>query len=67
MKRLGKFTGQVYDQADFENGKIHECATLITDDQANDEKFIEEHHLTDLMACVKCFGCPEAQRGRIEN
>jgi len=61
MKRLGKFTGKIYNESDFENGGIYECATLISDEQANDENFIQEHHLVDLTACLNCFNCPASQ------
>jgi len=67
MKRLGKFTGKIYSDEDFSNHKIHECATLISDEEASDEKFIEEHHLRDLLDCMKCFNCPAAQGGIIKN
>lgn len=60
MRRLGKFTGKVYDENyDFSN--CPECCVLITEAQANDEQFVSEHHLTDLMDCISCRGCPAAQ------
>lgn len=61
MKRLGKFTGQVYDE-NFDTSNIKECCTLITDVEANDDDFIDRHHVSDLMDCVICLGCEEAQR-----
>ena len=62
MKRLGKFTKTIYDENyDFSN--CPECCTLITDEQANDEKFINKHHIKDLMDCVRCLGCSAAKGG----
>ena len=44
MKCLGKFTKTIYDENyDFSN--CPECCTLITDEQANDEEFINKHHI----------------------
>lgn len=60
MKRLGKFSGKVYEES--EVASMTECGVCITDEQANDEEFINKHHLQDLMDCVRCFGCPTAQR-----
>lgn len=64
MKRLGKFTKTIYgDDCDF--SQAPECCTIISDEQANNKAFIDAHHLKDLMDCVRCFGCPAAQRSRI--
>lgn len=64
MKRLGKFTKKIYDEH-YDFSRCPECCTQITEEQAQDEAFIEEHHLKDLMDCVRCFGCPAAERSRI--
>ena len=61
MKRLGKLTGTIYDDL----SQCHECCTCITDEQANDEEFIEQQHLKDLRDCVACFGCPAALTFRV--
>lgn len=58
MKRLGKFSGQIYEWN--EGRTMPECGTIISDEQANDEEFISKHHVKDLLDCVKCFGCPKA-------
>lgn len=58
MKRLGKFSAQIYELE--EGDTMPECGTVISDEQANDEKFISKHHAKDLLDCVKCFGCPKA-------
>ena len=59
MKRLGKYTGKIYDNNE-EAKYAGECCTIITDVQANDDKFIENHHRKDLMNCFfNCGGgCP---------
>ena len=58
MKRLGKFSGQIYEENEIKD--MPECGVVITDEQANDEEFISKHHVKDLLDCVKCFGCPKA-------
>lgn len=61
MKRLGHFTKTIYDENyDFSN--CPECCLMITDEQANDEEFINQQHLKDLMNCITCMGCPASQR-----
>lgn len=57
MKRLGKFTKNIYEE-NYAFSLCPECCTVITDEQANDEEFINEHHLKDLLDCVRCPGCP---------
>ena len=56
MKRLGKLTGRIY-----EENKIHEmeeCGICITDEQANDEKWMKQRRAKDLTDCANCRGCP---------
>lgn len=60
MKRLGKFTGKIYDESEIVN--MGECGICITDTQAEDEKWIKTTHLKSLTECVKCCGCPTAQQ-----
>lgn len=63
MKRLGKFTGRVYDENEVKGMK--ECGVCITDEQANDENWIKDRHIKDLIDCIKCGGgCPQSQFGR---
>lgn len=57
MKRLGKFSGKIYDEQ-YETRDIKECCQIITDEQAGDEKWVEERHLEHLKTCVTCFQCP---------
>ena len=64
MKRLGKFTGTIYPD-NYDKHKIWECCTQIPDDKANDEDFINEHHVRDLMDCMRCFGCPMAMQSHV--
>jgi hypothetical protein len=64
MKLLGKFTKTIYPD-DYDKSKIRECCTQISDDKANDEEFINQHHVKDLTDCVRCFGCPEAMKNRV--
>lgn len=63
MKRLGKYTGKIYEENEVE--QMQECGVCVSDEQANDEKYINEHHLQDLKDCVTCCGCPMAQKNVI--
>lgn len=58
MKRLGKFTGKVYD----ENEKPTECCTVMTHEQANDENWQMMKHALDTLDCNGCQGCPESRK-----
>ena len=59
MKRLGKFSGHIYEGNDINN--MEECGVCITDEQASDENYIAQHHIDDLVDCVTCCGCPMAR------
>ena len=61
MMRLGKFSGTVYSEDEVKN--MEECGVCITDEQAKDEEFIQQHHMKDLMDCVTCMGCPRSRFG----
>ena len=56
MKRLGKFSGKIYEENEID--KMNECGISITDEQAKDEDFIKTHHAIDLAQCITCCGCP---------
>lgn len=58
MKYLGKYTGKVYE----DKTEMEECGVIITDEQSKDEQWCQQHHLTDLLDCVTCGGCPVAQK-----
>lgn len=63
MKSLGKFTARIYDEK-YDFSKCPECCIQITDEQAKDEKFVNEHHSKDLMDCMRCcWGCPASKVG----
>lgn len=57
--RLGKYSGKIYteDKAKY----MQECGVCISDEQANNEEWINDHHLQDLKYCVTCCGCPMAR------
>ena len=62
--RLGKYSGKLY-----EENEVHlmeECGVCISDDQAKDEEYIKKHHVQDLLDCIKCCGCPRAQKGIVK-
>ena len=56
MKRLGKFSGNIYDRDEVSTMK--ECGIMITDEQAKDEEFIKQLHLKEIADCLRCPGCP---------
>ena len=59
MKRLGKYSGRIYDE-EYDTTKIKECCQIITDEQAEDKDWINERHLNHLKTCITCNGCPAA-------
>lgn len=62
MKRLGIFTGRIYNQDDFEAGCIRECCRVITDEEAESIPVVMAVYAQEHLHCVGCFGCPESQR-----
>lgn len=61
MKRLGKFTGEIYpDDYDFSNAQ--ECCVLISDEDAENKEYLEERRAKDLIECLSCGGCPESRK-----
>lgn len=60
MKRLGKYSGQVYEENEIY--AMEECGVCITDDQSKNKDWISKHHANDLMDCIICCGCPMFQR-----
>lgn len=62
--RLGKFSGHVYTEDKAKN--MEKCGVCISDENAADEEWCQKHRLEDLMDCFKCFGCPLAQKDKIE-
>lgn len=64
MKRLGKFTGTIYEE-DYDFSNCPECCVQITDEQVKDEESVKQRHIKDLMDCITCMGCPAAQKGVI--
>ena len=59
MKRLGKYSGKVYEENEIQN--MDECGTVITDEQAADKDFIKAHHMCDLTQCMLCLGFPTSK------
>ena len=56
MKRLGKYSGRIYEEDEIST--MTECGVCITDEQASDEEWIKQHHIHDLIDCLFCKGCP---------
>ena len=60
MKRLGRFTGKVYDEK--ESLRIEECCDVISDAQANNKAWIASKHEKDFEKCKGCMACKEAKK-----
>lgn len=60
MKRLGKFTGKIYDE-DYDFSKCPECCLLISEEKAKDENFLKEAKFANYISCAKCFECPASR------
>lgn len=63
MKRLGKFTGTIYNE-DYDFSKCPECCDVLTDSQANDSAFIEAKKLSNRAICTFCMACPAAMESK---
>lgn len=61
MKRLGKFTGKIYDD-NYNFELCPECCVCISDDEAENDSFLSERHNKDLLECLNCMSCPAAKR-----
>lgn len=63
--RLGKYkySGKLYTKDEVKN--MQKCRLCISDEQANNEEWINERHLQDLKECLTCCGCPMAQKNVI--
>lgn len=59
MKRLGHFSGKIYDE-NYDTNLIEECCLLIPDELAEDEEYLHSKHAKHLLICVQCRGCPMA-------
>lgn len=60
--RQGHYTGVLYDEnTDFST--VTECCRCLSEAEANDEDTLNKRHLSDLLICAGCMGCPTAQSG----
>lgn len=66
MKRVGIFSGRVYDEKDFTDFMIKECCYLVTDEEIGTleclAKWTKRHE-----RCEGCSGCPVARREERKN
>ena len=63
MKKLGKFTKTIYGE-DYDFSQCPECCVQISDEEAQNEDFINAQHMKDLLDCCGCFGCQAAQSNK---
>lgn len=59
MKRLGKYSGKVYNSNEINS--MDECGIMITDEQAADKEVISKIHINNFIHCAYCLGCPTAK------
>lgn len=59
MKRLGKFTGIVYNEDEVKT--MTECGVMITNEQAEDEAWKASERIRNLKDCLTCMGCPKSK------
>lgn len=58
MKRLGHYTGKIYeDRFDIDN--VKECCLVLSGFETKEE--IDKLRLKFKLYCLECGGCPEAQ------
>ena len=55
MKRLGLFSGKIYNEDEVKT--MNECGLCMTDEQAHNTEFIEKMRDENLDKCINCFGC----------
>lgn len=55
MRRLGLYSGRVYDDNE---DYYDECCLGLTDEQANDEDWLDDQRLINRYKCLGCYGCP---------
>lgn len=58
MKRLGMYTGTIYEDGAFPE----ECCLQITDEQANDKEYLRIKQTVNGINCRKCLACHEAMK-----
>lgn len=65
MKRMGKYTGTIYDE-DYDFSKCPECCVCIPDDKLNDEEYLKNLRTKILVDCaISCpGGCPASTFGK---
>jgi hypothetical protein len=54
-KRLGLYSGRIYVEGD---DYSLECCKVITEEQATDEKWLNDQRLVNSFKCMSCGGCP---------
>ena len=61
MKRLGFFTGKIYDDKDYNCRNYPECCLCLSDERAEDEEYLNKERLKNKIKCSGCNGCPASQ------
>lgn len=59
MKRLGMFSGKIYDENEVSG--MNECGECLTESQAEDSEYINKMKAENLAKCGGCHGCPMAE------
>lgn len=61
MKRIGIFTGKVY-EGNFNINEITECCKMVSDETASNSNLVKFIHLTEKQRCEGCFDCEASKR-----
>lgn len=56
MKRLGLFTGKIY-ESDNDEALNTECCFQLSDQQAANAAFVEQLRAGSAQKCARCKGC----------
>ena len=54
-KRLGLYSGRIYDEVD---DYSLECCKNITEEQSADDEWLADQRLVNSFKCMGCGGCP---------
>lgn len=60
MRRIGKFTGTLYDE-NYDFSLCTECCSCVSERDINDVDYMHELKIRNLISCLTCRGCPSSQ------
>lgn len=60
MRRIGKFTGVIYDE-DYDFSLCQECCICVSEKDINDVDYIRDLKIRNQIDCIMCRGCPASK------